>query len=264
MTRTCKWRSFSAYLVLVLVLFTGCTSSYGGAVYEIIYPSGYIRDPYVRADTSPVEGTTYQLRSQKSPNYEETHQFDLQILNENNEVLYEYPQIGSSTMRGEAGSEKNTIGVCSEFWNTPHYNGYVNGYLNKSYLMLLNMQNGDILFQEEIEANHLYLTTIDGYSYFYFPGKVAQKGLFKYSPTQNAEIYYVNTSEWTKKNTLYTFDYVSEPEIKNNSSTEVRARFKLDANQLEVVWMSYELDGQQWVYKEQKKYDISIESSSRS
>jgi len=243
----------------MLILLAGCTSD-GGAVYEIIYSSGYIRDPYVRTDTSPVVGTAYQLRSQKSEDYEETRHFDLQILNENGEVLYEYPQIGSTTMRGEDGSEENTIWVCSEFWDTPHYNGYINGSLIKSYLILLNMQNGDVLFQKEIESNHLYLTTIGRYSYFYFPGKNEQKGWLRHSPAQNAEIYYVDISEWAQKKTLYTFDYVSEPEIENNSSAEIRVRFCLNANQLQIAWVSYELEGQQWVYKEQKIYDIPIEA----
>ena len=257
MKRNCKMRYFFFCLILI-VLLTGCTT-YGGAVLEVVYSSGYVRDPYVRTDTSPVEGTKYQLRSVKSSDYEKSHQFNLQILNETSEVLYEYPQIGSPTMRGEAGSEEDTIWVCSEFWNTPHYNGYINGGLEKSYLILLDMQNGSILFQQEVEANHLYLTTIGGYSYFYFPGKELQEGLLQSSPAQNAEIYYVDVSEWTQRNTLYTFDYVFEPELENSSSAEIRARFILNDESLQVVWLSYELDNSKWEYKEHRSYDISTE-----
>ncbi len=263
MKRVCKWRILSVCFGLVLFLLTSCTS-YRGAVYEIIYSSGYIRDPYVRTDTNPVEGTAYQIRGQKSADYEETHQFDLQVLNESYEVLYEYPQMGSNIVRSEAGDRDNTIWVCSETWSAPHYNGYIDGCLDKSILLLLDMQNGEILFQTTMEADQFYLTSIGDSCYFYAPGKEAREKLFGLikAPSENANIYYRNISDWAEKHTIYSFDYVAEPDIDTSNGVETRLKFYISEEQVKVAWTSYESIGNgNWEYLEKKAYEIPLDGN---
>ncbi len=82
---------FILCLGMVSISLTGCPLhlQVGGAEYRIIYPSGYIRDRYIRDNITAVEGTSYQLRCQKAEDYEKTYAYDLEILNENGEVLDE-------------------------------------------------------------------------------------------------------------------------------------------------------------------------------
>lgn len=244
----------------LLSLLAGCIPK-GGAGYEINYPSGYVRGPIVRRDdvVVPVEGTAYQLKYIRPEGRDDYQILDLQILNENDEVLYEYPGIGSRQMRGNAGAAENTIWVSLEAWSIPHYSGYINGFLDRSTLLLLDMQDGSVLFESKIEKNHLYLTTVDGCCYFYFPGAKAQKGVFTSSTAQNAEIYYRDPADWAEKHTVYTFDYVMEPDIDTENGVDTRVKFYLSEDQFRIAWTSYEEVGDgHWAYLEKLSYEIPV------
>ncbi len=251
------------FIGMAMALLSGCTPQ-GGASYEVIYPSGYTRNPYVYDAIAPVEGTSYQVDSQKSENFDKSRSYDLRILDENGVVLYEYPQMGSSTIRSEAGDKGGTIWVSSEIWSIPHYNGYINGYLNQSTLLLLDMQTGDVLFQTAVEANQLYLTSIGDDCYFYEPGTEESErllGLIKI-PQKNAEIYYRDTTNWAEKHTIYTFDYVLVPDIDTSNGVETRIKFYISEDQLKVAWTSYESIGNgNWEYLEKKVYEIPLDAS---
>ena len=44
-------------------------------------------------------------------------------------------------------------------------------------------------------------------------------------PAENAVIYYRDTSDWTQKHTVYTFDYVAEPDIDTSNGVKTRVKF---------------------------------------
>ena len=109
--------------------------------------------------------------------------------------------------------------VCAEHWTAPHHNGYVKGWLKES----------EKLF-----------------------------GLIKI-PAENAVIYYRDTSDWTQKHTVYTFDYVAEPDIDTSNGVLTRIKFYISENQLKVAWTSYEPVGnEKWEYLEKKAYEIPL------
>ena len=249
---------FILCLGMVSISLTGCVK--GGVEYQVIYPSGYVRDPYVKDEITPVEGTSYQLRCRKSEDHEKTRAYDLEILDETGEVLYTYPKMGSTTIRGEAGDRKDTIWVCSESWSTPHHNGYLSTCLDSSHLFLLNMQNGEIVFQTEEGDNELYLTSTGDRCYFYFQGKWARDfGLFTI-PAKNAEIYYRDTSDWGEKHTVSTFGYAMTPKIGTNHTSYIVARFFLEEDRIRVSWICHEYSNENgWEDIEREAYDVPIE-----
>ena len=77
-----------------------------------------------------------------------SYDYDLKILDENGSVLYEYPDIGSETMRGMLQGDA-LIWVCTERWTSIHRNGYAEGCLKECNLLLIDLRDGAILFQEK-------------------------------------------------------------------------------------------------------------------
>ncbi|MDE6976206.1 MAG: hypothetical protein K2P13_04290, partial [Lachnospiraceae bacterium] len=133
--------SLSCATIFVLLL-TGCNPAAGATEYEVIYPSGYSRDSYAYDEKSPIEGSFCCLQWEKADDYEKTYEYDIHILNENGSVLYSYPDVGSKAMRGSVREDGKTW-VCSEHWTAPHHNGYVEGWLKESDLLLIDLSDGE-------------------------------------------------------------------------------------------------------------------------
>lgn len=248
------------FLLLISVTLTGCNPTAGATLYEVIYPSGSSRDCYMYDEKSPVEGSPCSLRWEKADDYEKSHDYDMQILEESGSVLYEYPGTGSKTMRG-CLLEENKIQVCVERWTAPHYNGYVEGWLKESELLLIDLSDGEILFQDKVGENEFYITSNETRCYFYVPGKEASEKLFGLIkiPAENAVIYYRDISDWTQKHTIYTFDYVAEPDIDTSNGVETRIKFYISEDRLKVAWTSYEpVDNGDWEHLEKKAYEIPL------
>ena len=242
------------------LLLTGCNPTAGATEYEVIYPSGYSRDSYAYDEKSPIEGSSCYLQWEEADDYKKTYDYDIHILDENGSVLYEYPDMGSKAMRGSVQEDGNTW-VCAEHWTAPHHNGYVEGWLKESDLLLIDLSCGEILFQDKAGENEFYLTSNGTRCYFYLPGKEESEKLFGLIkiPAENAVIYYRDTSDWTQKHTVYTFDYVSEPDIDTSNGVLTRIKFYISENQLKVAWTSYESVGNgNWEYLEKKAYEISL------
>ena len=131
----------------------------------------------------------------------------------------------------------------------------------ESDLLLIDLSCGEILFQDKVGENEFYITSNGTRCYFYLPGKEESGKLFGMIkiPAENAVIYYRDTSDWTQKHTVYTFDYVAEPDIDTSDGVLTRIKFYISENQLKVAWTSYESVGNgDWEYLEKKAYDISL------
>ena len=111
--------SLSCATIFVLLL-TGCNPTAGATEYEVIYPSGYSRDSYAYDEKSPIEGSSCYLQWEKADDYEKTYDYDIHILDENDSVLYRYPDVGSKAMRGSIQEDGKTW-VCAEHWTAPHH-----------------------------------------------------------------------------------------------------------------------------------------------
>ncbi len=247
-------------VTIVVLLLTGCDPTAGATTYEVIYPSGYSRDCYTYDEISPIEGSSFSLQWEKADDDKKTYDYDMQILDENGSILYSYPDVGSKAMRGRV-KEDGKIWVCAEHWTAPHHNGYVEGWLKRSDLLLVDPDDGEILFQNKAGENEFYITSNETRCYFYVPGKEEREKLFGLIkiPAENAIIYYRDTSDWTQKHTVYTFDYVAEPTIDTSDGVETRVKFYISENQLKVAWTSYESVGNEdWEYLEKKAYEISL------
>lgn len=248
----------------LLLFLTGCDPTAGHFHYEISYPDGFVRNPYIWDEATPVEGTDYFLKEKKSENYEKTRTYDLQILDQDGNLLYEYPDIGSRTMRGEAGLWENTVWICAESWSAPHYNGYVDGFLVKSVLLLVDMADGQILFQEETGEGELYLTTVGGRCYFYKPGKEAEEKLFGlvHIPEQQAEIFYRELSDWSGQETDFVFDFVNTDKILEDGHYKLcKMIFKIKKDSIYVALTAYEQvdsENNEWEYVERAGYEVPI------
>ena len=171
------------------LLLTGCNPTAGATEYEVIYPSGYSRDSYAYDEKSPIEGSSCYLQWEEADDYKKTYDYDIHILDEKGSVLYEYPDMGSKAMRGNVWEDGKTW-VCAEHWTAPHHNGYVEGWLKESDLLLIDLSCGEILFQDKAGENEFYLTSNGTRCYFYLPGKEEsekQFGLIKI-PAENAVI----------------------------------------------------------------------------
>ena len=245
---------------IAALLLTGCNPTAGAAEYEVIYPSGYSRDSYAYDETSPIEGSSCYLQWEEADDYKKTYDYDMYILDESGSVLYEYPDMGSKAMRGSVQEDGKTW-VCAEHWTAPHHNGYVEGWLKESDLLLIDLSSGEILFQGKAGENEFYITSTGTQCYFYLPGKEESEKLFGLIkiPAQNAIIYYRDTSDWAQKHTVYTFDYVTEPDIDTSNGVTTRIIFYISENQLKAAWTSYEPVGNgNWEYLEKKAYEISL------
>lgn len=251
---------FLCCAAVFVLLLTGCNWAAGVTIYEVIYPSGYIRDCYTYDEKSPIEGSFCYLQWKEADDYKKTYDFDMQILDANGSVLYEHLDMGSRTMRGIL-QKGDVIWVCAEQWTAPHYNGYIEGWLKESNLLLLNLSDGEILFQDRVGENEFYITSNGIRCYFYSPGKEESERLFGLIkiPAENAVLYYRDTSDWTQKHIFYTFDYVEEPDIDTSNGVETRIKFYVSEKQLKVVWTSYESVGDgKWEYLEKKAYELPL------
>ncbi len=260
--RSRKCRSL-CWLLLILLL-VGCNPEAGSVVYEVIYPSGYTKDARTNDQTIPVEGTSYALQWEKSKDYEKTHSYQLQILDKDGTLLYEYPALGHTTMRG-ALLQGSIIWVCSEQWTSPLRNGYLEGWLKESTLLMLDLSNGEILFQGTAGENEFYLASNETQCYFYSPGTEGEERLFGLmkTPPQNAELFYRELSDWGERHTLYTFDYVTEPDMDTSGGVETRVKFYPSQERLKLVWTSYEPgDDGGWTYREKAVYDVPLHTDS--
>ncbi len=253
-------RAFALCCMVILVLMiTGCDPAAGATVYEIIYPSGYTIS-YDNFDKKiPVEGTNCYLQWKKAEDYEKTHDYDLQILDESDSLLYEYFDIGQDAVRG-VWQEEQRIWICGELWTSPHRD-YLEGWLKESNLFLIDLEGGEILFQGKTGENEFYITSNGTRCYFYTPGKEERERLFGLMkiPPKNAEIYYRDTANWTEKHTAYTFDYVVEPDIDTSDGVETRIKFYISEDRIKLAWTSYEPVGNgEWEYMEKMTYEIPI------
>jgi len=246
-------------MVVFLLLLTGCNPTAGATRYEIIYPSGYTMD-YRNLDKKiPVEGTSYYLQFEEIRVAENTYRYDLKVQDECDSVLYECFDIGYVKLRGSLQKD-DIIWICEERWKAS--GAYVEGWLEESDLFLINLEDGEMLFRDKVGENVFYITSKETRCYFYEPGKEENEWLFGIikMPPQNAEIYYRDTSDWTQKHTVYTFDYVVEPDIDTSKGVETRIRFYISEDQLKAAWTSYEAIGNgNWEYLEKRVYDIPLD-----
>ena len=242
-----------------LLLLSGCNPDSGSALLEVVYPSGCARTYTTYDELTPVEGTDCQLRAQEAEDYDKTHEYDLQILDGAGNLLWELPNIGRSTVRGEAAGDR-AVWICSEWWNTVHCNGYLNSHLSRSIVLLVNLADGEVLFQAETGKNELYLTSRGNLCYFYKMGKTDR---------ENAYVSCRDIRDWETEQVVYTFDYAVEPDIATYNDSMLKARFILDDDSIKVVWESTDRvltsEGKyQAVFSEKAAYDITIDTSNES
>lgn len=236
------------------LLLTGCNPDSGSAFLEVVYPSGYTRTYTTYDELTPVEGTDFQLRAREAEDYAKTHKYNLQILDGNGDLLWELPGIGCPAMRGEAAGDA-AVWVCVEWWNTALSNGYLNGHLSKSVILLVDTADGEVLFQAGTGKNELYLTSRGNLCYFYKPGKTDR---------ENAYIFCRDIQDWKTEQVIYTFDYAVEPDIATYNDSALKARFILDDDSIKVVWESTDRvltsEGKyQAVFSEKAAYEIAID-----
>ena len=241
------------------LLLTGCNPDSGSAFLDLVYPSGYARTYTTFDEMTPVEGTDYRLRAQEAEDYNKTYDYNLQILDGNGNLLWELPDIGRPTMRGETAGA-TAVWVCAEWWDTVLCNGYLNGHLSKSIVLLVDTADGEVLFQAETGKNELYLTSRGNLCYFYKMGK---------SDQENAYVCCRDIQDWEAEQVIYTFDYEVEPDIAAYKDSMLKARFILDDDSIKVVWESTDRiltsEGKyQAVFSEKVTYEISIDTSNES
>ena len=250
-----KWKAWIVGIAALLLL-PGCNPDSGSAFLEVVYPSGYARTYTTYDEMTPVEGTDCQLRAQEAEDYDKTYNYDLQILDEAGNLLWEFPDIGRPTMRGEAAGD-TAVWVCAEWWNTVHSNGYLNGHLSKSIVLLVDIADGEVLFQAETGKNELYLTSRGNLCYFYKMGKADR---------ENAYVSCRDIRDWETEQVIYTFDYAVEPDIATYKDSMLKARFILDDDSIKVVWESTDRvltsEGKyQSVFSEKAAYEIPVDTS---
>lgn len=241
----------------LLLALTGCPlRSIGLVDYEIVYPSGQTqsRDTYIWNEPVPVEGADWQLYPERAADWEKSRSYDLQVLDGEGELLYTYPGLGHAQMRGE-GTGEGTIWLCTEDWNAapPYGCGYTSGDLAESDLLLVDMADGSVLFQEKLGANELFLTARETRCYFYYCGNEGGEewfGLVK-TPARNSCVYYRDTESWEDPVPVYDFGYIEwlEQEWDDRLSHTFALHFYLEEDVITVTATAQErpgLDTQHW------------------
>ena len=244
----------------------GCNPDSGAVSQEVVYPSGYARTPYTWGEPIPVEGTDWLLQPQKAADYDKTHAYDLQFLDGDGALLYELPGVGRPTMRGEA-AEGGAVWLCSEWWNTVHCNGYMDGSLTQSLILLVDTADGEVLFQEKAGAGELYLTSEGTRCYFYESGepeRIEWFGLVR-TPEKNARVFFRDALDWQNPQTVYVFDYVYWPDVASYQDSRLKTRFCLEESGVRVAWEStgkiLTSDGKYLpVFSEKAVYEVPFES----
>ena len=231
------------YLFLLPILLCSCdfNSNRGTTVLEVIYPSGYARDCYNRDKEAPIEGTSFHLVAEELEVDTKSREYELQILNEEEDILWQLSQPGYlPLLRGERAKE-GSLWIVSEQWNTPHYIGYISGGLMESKIFLVDIEKNEILFQQELKENELYLTSVGTKCYFYHCGQRRKKqllGLYTI-PAIKAEIYYRDMKNWGEKVSIYSFDYELQPDRLDEKSVEDCIRFYLEQDKIKVSMTAY-------------------------
>ena len=247
---------------ILLCLLSGCDRNAGRADYEVVYPSGWSRDPYMWEDTVPVEGTGLLLQRVEAEDYEESRSRDLWLLDQEGNRIAVYSGLGADTLRGEKG-EEGSAWLCSERWNNFRYNGYRDGCLVKGALLLVDCADGRVYFEAQTEKNEFYLTSVDGRCYFYTPGRDGREllaGLVKI-PEKKAQVYYRKIHDWEKKETVYTMEYAEFPGAGGRRVD--RVRFEIGENMLRIVLVDYEQTDREsntWEYVEKSSVEIPLPS----
>ena len=262
-----KWKAWLLGVVSLLLL-SGCNPDSGLALIEVSYPSGYARTSTTWDELVPVEGAECQLRAQKAEDYDKTYHYDLQILDGAGDQLYEISDVGQTAMRGELAGDGASVWVCSEWWSTVHCNGYLNGRLSKSVVLLVDMADGVVLFQGETGEGELYLTSVETRCYFYDAGEPEQAAWFGLvrTPARNARIYYRDTQDWEDSRTVYSFDYIGEPDVASYKDSRLKVRFQLEEDLVRVLWESTDrvlTDNGKYdaVFSEKAAYEVPIGES---
>ena len=176
-----------------------------------------------------------------------------------------FPTLGRPLCGGELAGDETSVWVCSEWWSTVHYNGYLNGRLSKSIVLLVDMTDGAVLFQGETGEGEFYLTSEKTRCYFYDAGepeRTAWFGLIR-SPARNARIYYRDTQDWKNPQTVYSFDYINEPDVASYKGSRLKVRFQMEEDLVRVVWESTDrvlTDNGKYdaVFSEKAAYEVPI------
>lgn len=208
-------------LGLALWLGLGLLGDKPALMYDLCYPSGYSRDPYCRDEQTPVqsddlpkgdlEGAKLRLAAAPAGN-------GIQLLDGDGALLYQLAcQEEFSTLRGElarsyAGAEE-AVWICAEAWQKSRYNGYLEGGLLGSRLMLVNPADGEQLFSGTAGPGELYLTSRGEDCYFYVPGEPEQHRwlIFGKIEAVPARIICRSITHWEEADTVYSFGYADRP-----------------------------------------------------
>lgn len=256
-------RILAALLAVFLLLpLAGCDLRAGYAEYEVIYPSGVSRDYCWWEEEIPVEGTSLYLQRQEVVKEGKIRISDLRLLDEDGEVVGVYPGMRFDTMRG-AAAEDGRVWICVESWDTSRYNGYLDGWLVKGSLLLVDGSDGSVLFEKKTGKNEFYLTSVGSCCYFYASGEAEREtwfGLVKI-PERKARVYYRDLSDWEQENTIYTMAYGRWPQVEGEKVD--RVRFYPEKDSLRIVLADYEQVDKptnHWDYVEKAHYEIPLYS----
>lgn len=234
-----------AFLLLAALLsLSGCGYLAGrSAMYDIIYPSEYSRDPYTKEADAPVQGSEdWQLRWLPAAGEEPAA---LQLLDAAGQQLWRAPAEGLAagrgtvlTLRAETGLGQ-TVWLAAENWAKSRYNGYLDGGLRGGWLYLLSAADGSVLFQAPIKPGELFLTACGTRCYFYYPGKTSRRR----ADIRPAQIYWRDFNSWLLPHPVCTFDYIGAPELLTAEGESLpidRLRFYVQENSLRLDFTCYE------------------------
>lgn len=208
-------------LGLALWLGLGLLGDKPQVMYDVCYPSGYSRDPYCRDEQTPVQSddlpkgdlAAAKLRLAAAPGGN-----GVQLLDGEGGLLYQFAgQEEFATLRGELARDyvgaEEAVWICAEAWQRSRYNGYLEGGLLGSRLLLVNPANGEQLFSGTAGPGELYLTSRGEECYFYVPGEPEQHRwlIFGKIEAVPARIICRSITSWETADTVYSFGYADRP-----------------------------------------------------
>lgn len=238
------WRRLGLGLAAVLGLgvclwlAVGWLDSGLPVMYDISYASGYSRDPYCRDEQSPVQSDDLPTADLQSAKLRvQGAETGLQLLDADGELLYQFAAAGFDTLRGElardfAGAEQ-AVWLCAERWQKSRYNGYIDGKLLGSRLLLVDVADGGQLFAGDSAENELFLTACGTYCYFYAPGQPERHKwlIFGKQEAEPARIVCRSTDNWAVADTVYAFGYAGAPYVMLESEGEEAGK-RLDIDRI--------------------------------
>ena len=162
-----------------VLLLTGCDPTAGSTVYEVIYPSGCTRDCYTRDEKFPIEGSSCSLQWEEADDYRKTHDYDMRILDEKQQVkTWVYDQTNDTMVQLHDLLDEDALDDVSEI---------TKAYFKKQYPEECDTQNFAIFTAPAYDNFETFVLRKDAFVFYFAAGTLFDRGVYMELPYEQLQ-----------------------------------------------------------------------------